>query len=96
MSKSVYTPGPWHLEQPWAGFSALRGPKGELIFGLTAGSEDEAQSPQVCEANGRLIAAAPEMLDALRLCLQAIDEGREYQGMVIQNVEAAIKKAEGK
>lgn len=66
---SNHTPGPWHHEQPWASFSALRGPRHELIFGLAAGTDDEKQPDDVCEANARLIASAPVLFQvAKRAC----------------------------
>jgi hypothetical protein len=58
----THTPGPWKIPTPWNGFSEIRGGKGELVFGLAAGSVDEKQPDEVCEANARLIAAAPDLL----------------------------------
>jgi hypothetical protein len=51
------------------GFSAIYGPNGELVFGLAAGAEGERQSEAVCEANSRLIAAAPALFTALKCFL---------------------------
>ena len=51
------------------------------------------------EANARLCAAAPDMLNALELALPALEQGREYYGEVLQvaaAVREAIQKAQGK
>jgi hypothetical protein len=55
----AHTPGPWRIPTPRMGFSHIEGPKGELIFGLAAGSIDEKQDDDVCEANVALIVLAP-------------------------------------
>jgi hypothetical protein len=59
-----HTPNPWKISAPWSGFSKISGPNGELIFGLAAGSTDEKRSDEECEANARLIEAAPDLLAA--------------------------------
>ena len=46
------------------------------------------------EANARLIAAAPELLDALRECVQWIEESPEGEAAT-QKAHAAIAKAKG-
>jgi hypothetical protein len=62
----THTRGPWTVATPSAGFSAIYGPDGQLVFGLAAGGPEERQSDDVCTANAALIAAAPAMLEALR------------------------------
>ena len=52
-----HTPEPWSCEQPWAGFSALRGPSKELIFGIACGGPEEKQPDAVCDANAARIVA---------------------------------------
>lgn len=69
-----HTKGPWAVEQPWNGFSAIRDAAGKLIFGLAAGSHDEKRSDAECDANARLIAAAPEMFEALKECEEYFDQ----------------------
>ena len=53
-STPSHTPGPWRVEADRQGLECVVGPKG--VVADTIGSE----------ANARLIAAAPELLDALR------------------------------
>ena len=98
-NKSQHTPGPWRVTQPWAGFSSLTGANGGLIFGLAAGCDDEKQSDEVCEANARLIAAAPDLLCALEVVLAAvnvrIDDSRiavfDRARRVIANAKGQVK-----
>lgn len=66
---SEYTKGPWTFEPPWSGFSTIRGQNGELVFGIAAGGAEEKQPDNVCEANASLIAAAPDLLEALEAFL---------------------------
>ena len=92
MSAGTHTPGPWRV-----------GPVDDTIVTDAAGKEVAAidgdyNSPDEwprMEANARLIAAAPDMLAALRLCA----EGAGFQYMTFESraaVNAAIAKAEGR
>lgn len=71
-----HTPGPWHYEQPHGGFTALHDSSNKLIFGIAAGGAEEKQPDDVCEANMRLIAAAPETAEQrdrlVAICKQAL------------------------
>lgn len=69
-----HTPGPWLVEAPWSGCSAIRGPNNKLVFGLASGLPHEKQHDEICVANARLIAATPDLLDALENLLTAIDQ----------------------
>ena len=53
------------MEQPWAGFSAIRAADDSLVMALAAGGPDERQSPEVCDANAAVMTAAPELAVAL-------------------------------
>ena len=88
-----HTPGPWQT------FPALSNPpsivigpveRGDLGFvAQTVGGNDEA--------NARLIAAAPELLEALRDLIIAcnMSPGQELTvSLAIENANAAIAKAE--
>ena len=58
------TPGPWTYDAVW---SLIKGPNGEEVAALHSGAADgERQSPGIVALNAALIAAAPEMLEALR------------------------------
>jgi hypothetical protein len=66
-SGSEHTPGPWTIDSET---SELEG--GGYVLGLVYGGEDypcEAETPEqlkTCQANARLIAAAPDILEALK------------------------------
>lgn len=86
-----HTPGPWRAvsSMPSEGFNC---------WWLMAGSRDIAtisgyQGDTECEANARLIAAAPFMLEALKIVMQ---HGRiDNSEARMQLVASAIVKAEG-
>jgi hypothetical protein len=89
----THTPGPWVNDNglvngldPRAG---IKGPRSFDIFDAAdwPGDEEEAQ------ANAALIAAAPEMLAALKKMLKSF-RGRMWIGGV-NEIEGVIAKAEG-
>lgn len=100
-------PGPWRIipekllhGQHVAGRAPeIRGGKGEGV--LIAKLNRFSAKPQCAraEANARLIAAAPEMLDALRSALEALTDGETSEPHAyvpaILAARAAIAKAEG-
>ncbi len=59
---TTHTPGPWGLMEHQDGFLTLTPPDGRCAyFGMLPNEDDEDR------ANGRLIAAAPDLLAALEL-----------------------------
>lgn len=76
---SKHTPGPWHA-MGWNVYD-----KDDMI--ADAGFVSEVKS----DANARLIAAAPDMLEAL----ESIEDMRSMQGADRYRVKAAIAKAKG-
>lgn len=97
---SKHTPGPWEIEHAedidlpnHVGISA---DKHSLLAQVVWKMEDDERSPH-CEANARLIAAAPDLLDALKTAKWMLE--RDYiddQKMrVIEKCDAAIAKATG-
>jgi hypothetical protein len=97
MSETKHTPGPWEAERlPQDAGSNVRPWVGRLseykFAALTCGeTQDEAV------ANARLIAAAPDMYEALKAVasLKGWDE-REPVSATGRQVLAAIAKAEGR
>lgn len=87
---SAYTPGPWTWDEPsnWHGLSArVYVPE---PYGVVAKVPIEAWRPRsIGKANARLIAAAPELLEALK-------EAYEDTPGWVDKCKAAIAKAEGK
>lgn len=97
---SKHTPGPWRVD-------AALDEDGNPLFVqvLTAQNYEVANTANgnfgdATElANARLIAAAPEILEALRLCiaqLKADEPDFGLEGDAIYAAEMAIKKVEGK
>lgn len=84
---STHTPGPWTVWSINPGSLAywgLRGPTG--LAPTLAGPEGEA--------NARLMAAAPELLEALRLAMNDMEE-MAYSAVTYAAVKAAWEKATG-
>lgn len=82
---SKHTPGPWKIRKHWANDDAFEVyPDKKLVgYGQLAAIVEVGDScyEDEAEANAQLIAATPEMLDALKL--------------VIVIAKAALAKAEG-
>lgn len=87
-----HTPGPWrYLREngsPTTGQHMIAGAKpGYLAEVRDCGSED-------VEANARLIAAAPDMYEALKALYNSIDSCVELNPKVLFKARAAIAKAD--
>lgn len=86
-----HTPGPWNWHGPYmtGGYkvSALN-ERDQLQFRCYL---EPSESPETVEANARLIATAPELLEALR----EIATGNYERGTMIGFARAAIAKAAG-
>lgn len=87
----AHTPGPWS-------FCEARGPREELCFHEVIDLENNT----VCstwagpnEANARLIAAAPELLEALRGALSYLSLYGPSAQPALLSARAAIAKATG-
>ena len=85
-----WTPGPWRFLRHEDG-------RGEEIFGFDVAAENgksilyfDADDNPETEANARLIASAPELLEALKGLLEI------RSGRTVKAARAAILKAEGK
>ncbi len=94
-----HTPGPWVVGEP------NKGPVAGTVPVHTADYMESYRTGQlVCsvygtaafsDANARLIAAAPDLLDALQGIQAAWDEGRLLTSDEAANMRAAIAKATG-
>jgi hypothetical protein len=88
---SKYTPGPWRLTEFQGCFayvsSVYHGDLARVVWRI----EDDEHTPE-CEANARLISAAPDLLEALK----RIKETGVYVGAIAEEMmDSAIKRAEG-
>lgn len=95
-AEGKWTPGPWYSCEPAMGFGAIKAARDDgdiLIFGLAAGADDERRTEKEIEANARLIAASPDMAEALReICKGSIDVS--HTAIVIgPNALAALTRA---
>jgi hypothetical protein len=100
--KTKYTPGPWkhstHLHRHWV--SAGKGKKAVTIADVsdidTPDGEDTDEAATI--ANAKLIAAAPELLEALSLllgCAEPTDDRLSRTNVAIYAGQSAIAKALG-
>jgi len=80
METSKHTPGPWHTnsKDPWE--SEVLSERGGIIAECNTDNteelpnETESQEDDRCAANARLMAAAPDLLAALKGLVDVIDE----------------------
>ena len=85
MTEPTHTPGPWQYVDD--------GPTNYLING-----PDTPVGEAGREANARLMAAAPDLLEALRAVVRdiAFESGNRPHNTALHAAEAAIEKAEAK
>ncbi len=99
MSKTRHTPGPWqHIggdgrKERWIGDK-------DAVTLCVVESARYRYDPDELEANARLIAAAPEMLEALKWCVETFDGlAAVYPSLDNERgfarAKAVIKKAKG-
>ena len=93
------TPGPWMINQETQEVYAEPDPKGPSIVVADCCNANAPDSDKEQEANARLIAAAPELLEALANALENIEGclvGQDLPSMIIRDkARAAIRKARG-
>lgn len=90
---SKHTPGPWRLDPCWDIIGNTDQGTG-VVCDVTHGAYFQ---PGEAEANGRLIAAAPELLDALQAVLKLEPPLQSKKEMAAWNrVRRSIAKAEGR
>lgn len=96
--KTQHTRGPWTLDEVWM---IVKGPKGEEVCAIHSGQSDgERVDRNVAHDNARLIAAAPELLEALERLLNTPEpmtttEHFDYNANATRLARAAIAKAKG-
>ena len=88
------TPGPWTQGTTTAGKSCvwLAG----HVEPQNGMGPEETWIDCDSEANARLIAAAPEMLEALEASMALIALGIPFEGAITRKIRAAIAKATGR
>lgn len=91
MSAAKHTPGPWAYDQAGGEVYYADGDVEPVIAGI----EQDGTSEEQADADGRLIAAAPDLLDACERAewwLSTHPEGSAMRDVL----RAAIAKAEGR
>jgi len=87
--KTEHTPGPWRT-MSWDGAIVISGPMDELI--TTVGDRQDGAIPQEqTRNNARLIAAAPELLEALKTIVELNLFNDSIKGF--DKAQKAIQKA---
>ena len=99
---SKHTPGPWSIEKHGRAGRLIEGP-GFIspvlvgnIFDHRSGSADRVPQEEIQTANARLIAAAPEMYDALRDAVTLLNAVGYVDGDIVDAARAVIAKVEGR
>jgi hypothetical protein len=113
---TAHTPGPWNLDdrvldefasEDHHGFRVIYAGGRDIAYCLVTSENPDTPSEEdqdVCEANARLIAAAPELLEACEFLVQCLrdwmetdPEGERADDLGILNKGlAAVAKAKGK
>lgn len=91
---SKHTPGPWRVND-----QRESGVMNNGVYVLGGRNNfvrvfDEWRDEEIQLANARLIAAAPELLDALK-SVQAARQGHYWLNEITEKIDAAIAKAMG-
>lgn len=101
VGRITFSPGPWHT-QPDSTFSTL-GDKRIIAYNNISPAIAFGGLGEETDANARLIAAAPELLAALKALVLEVelkdnpsDEGASSDCDQMDAARAAISKAEGK
>jgi hypothetical protein len=95
----MHTPGPWEIGVGISNLGVLEVRSKKGIVAHVAGNDSAHQSgskikANECKANTLLIAAAPDLLEALEELLSADQMMASYQSSV-EKAEAAIARATG-
>lgn len=108
MSESKHTPGPWIFEPtevgggPWPHYGLINGRDGGPVpIHIVLDPKLDVEDDYEAQANARLVAAAPELLEALQAIIQRENDFNRWgQGTLIgdsvaDNARRAIAKATG-
>ena len=92
MSAAKHTPGPWQVSETVTGRPKVISNRGFAVCGFQSGAYDQMRT------DARLIAAAPELLAALKKCAKALQltNGMTHAEIIaLGDAERAIAKATG-
>ena len=92
MSKlKQHTPGPWALDD--RGYKFIVSAGDGYITRDVCRMDSSTMAAFAQEANARLIAAAPELLEALQLCLKALRHPTYHADRAVMDADDAACKA---
>jgi hypothetical protein len=93
---NAHTKGPWEFDA----WGDIRAGHDTVICGMGKScglkAEYTLEPKPVMIANARLIAAAPDLLEVMKLALRLSREHRDFCLWAMEPFEAAIAKAEGR
>lgn len=92
-----HTPGPWEIRKAGNGDRGISAPGTGIFIEAFAEIRHSGEGAyDECDANARLIAAAPDVLSALKLLLADVKDYEPWQRPchAVDVAEAAIAKAE--
>lgn len=88
-----HTPGPWHVGG--SDKSTIYNKYGQRIANSFEGVLVTQASDETCQANARLIAAAPDLLELLQELVDGMTDVEDSDSRVLFRARAAIAKATG-
>ena len=92
--KTQHIPGPWRVTAHGGGEYTVEAHTETVATSVDETGEECAWAEHT-EANARLIAAAPDLLEALQASLKLIELSVPFEGEVTRKARAAIAKATG-
>jgi hypothetical protein len=95
---NLFTPGPWKVNEVWGTIEAMGDREICAIHAAEGGGGVSRFNRESCQANAALIAAAPEMLEALQYLIQGRPGEAQFDRLYETRVNAArqaIAKARG-
>lgn len=110
MSETKFTPGPWHVQKGFNTIFTTSDPAKQtgITIAIAKVLDDQVGSQSECNANASLIAAAPDLYEALKEVLLAerlgtrppetamqAEEKLDRIKYAVNKAEAALAKARG-
>jgi hypothetical protein len=96
MSETKHTPGPWRYNPDHdQSDPPFYGPANQPIIAFTPGDYWVESDVDISDADGRLIAASPDLLTACQFAFQALLDGELDHAEIVAVLEPAIEKALG-
>lgn len=103
MTQTKHTPAPWmhEYDETSKGYWHIYGNNGDILVcsmqdNKSVMGNNKDPKPKTCQANARLIAAAPELLEALKMMVKLVNRTSLEVMPEVKIACEAIAKAEGK